>query len=214
VIVLAVVAFVVGIPLAYAVNRVADDVARRREDARRRTRLRGRAAGVYVATPPLLAGCAFAFGVHARFFVAALYCVVLVALAAIDVEQRIIPNRIVVPAAGIVLAAQTAIDPSIEWVVAGVAAAAFFLVAALAYPGGMGMGDVKLALLLGVMLGRGVAAAVMIALVASIVPSVAILVRHGSAGRKMGIPFAPFLALGGAVALFAGRRLVNAWLGL
>jgi leader peptidase (prepilin peptidase) / N-methyltransferase len=114
----------------------------------------------------------------------------------------------------IVLAAQTVIDPSVEWVVAGVAAAAFFLVAALAYPGGMGMGDVKLALLLGVMLGRGVAAAVMIALVASIVPSVAILVRHGSAGRKMGIPFAPFLALGGAVALFAGRRLVNAWLGL
>jgi leader peptidase (prepilin peptidase) / N-methyltransferase len=212
--VLAIVAFVAGVPLAYAINRVADEVAQRREDARRRTRLRGRAAAVYVVTPPLLAGCAFAFGVHPRFFVAAFYCVVLVVLAAIDVEQRIIPNKIVVPASVIVLAAQTAIDPSVEWVVAGFAAAAFFLLAALAYPGGMGMGDVKLALLLGAMLGRGVAAAVMIALVASIVPSVAILVRHGSAGRKMGIPFAPFLALGGAVALFAGRRLVNAWLGL
>jgi leader peptidase (prepilin peptidase)/N-methyltransferase len=212
--ILAVVAFVAGFPPAYAINRAADEVAQRREDARRRTRLRGRASCVYVATPLLLAGCAFAFGVHVRFFVAAFYCVVLVALAAIDVEQRIIPNRIVLPAAAIVLAAQTAIDPSVEWIVAGVAAAAFFLIAALAYPGGMGMGDVKLALLLGVMLGRGVAAAVMIALVASIVPSVAILVRHGAAGRKMGIPFAPFLALGGVVALFAGRRLVNAWLGL
>ena len=212
--ILAVVSFVLGVPIAYGLNRWADEVARRRPDARRRTRLPGRAAAVHVATPPLLAGCALAFGVHARFAVAAFYCVVLVVLAAIDAEQRIIPNRIVLPAAVVVLAAQTAIDPSIEWVVAAFAAAAFFLIAALAYPGGMGMGDVKLALLLGAMLGRGVFAAIMIALFASIVPSVAILVRHGSAGRKMGIPFAPFLALGGAVALFAGRRLVNAWLGL
>jgi leader peptidase (prepilin peptidase)/N-methyltransferase len=212
--VLAIVAFVVGGPIAYGLNRWADEVAQRREDARRRTRLRGRAAAVYVATPLLLAGCAFAFGVHARFFVAAFYCVVLVVLAAIDVEQRIIPNVIVVPAAALVLVAQSVIDPSFEWAIAAFAAAGFFLVAALAYPGGMGMGDVKLALLLGAMLGRGVAAAVMLALLASIVPSIAILVRHGAKGRKMGIPFAPFLALGGAVALFAGRRLVNAWLGL
>jgi leader peptidase (prepilin peptidase)/N-methyltransferase len=212
--VLAIVSFVAGIPIAYGLNRWADEVARRREDARRRTRLPGRAAAVYVATPLLLAGCAFAFGVHARFAVAAFYCVVLVVLAAIDAEQRIIPNRIVLPAAVVVLVAQTVIEPSVEWAVAAVAAAAFFLIAALAYPGGMGMGDVKLALLLGAMLGRGVVAAIAIALLSSLVPAVAILLRHGKEGRKMGIPFAPFLALGGAVALFAGRGLVNAWLGL
>jgi len=78
----------------------------------------------------------------------------------------------------------------------------------------MGMGDVKLALLLGAMLGRGVVAAIAIALLSSMIPAVAILLRYGKEGRKMGIPFAPFLALGGAVALFAGRRLVDAWLGL
>ena len=212
--ILAVVSLVAGVPIAFGINRWADEVAQRRPDARRRDRLRGRATGVYIATPLLLAGCALAFGVHARFLVAAFYCVVLVVLSAVDVEQRIIPNVIVVPAAVVVLVAQTAIDPSVEWVIAAFAAAAFFLIAAFAYPGGMGMGDVKLALVLGAMLGRGVAAAVMVALFASIVPSAAILIRHGSAGRKMGIPFAPFLALGGAVALFAGRRLVNAWLGL
>jgi leader peptidase (prepilin peptidase)/N-methyltransferase len=212
--VLAIVSFVAGIPIAYGLNLWADEVARRREEARRRTRLPGRTAAVYVATPLLLTGCALAFGVHARFAVAAFYCVVLVVLAAIDAEQRIIPNRIVLPAALVVLVAQTAIEPSVEWIVAALGAAAFFLIAALAYPGGMGMGDVKLALLLGAMLGRGVVAAIAIALLSSMVPAVAILLRHGKEGRKMGIPFAPFLALGGAVALFAGRGLVNAWLGL
>ncbi len=212
--VLAAVLAVAGVPVGIGLNRLADDVARRRPDARRRTRLPGRAAAVLAVTPPLLAGCGLAFGFHPRVAVAAAFAATLVLLSAIDVELRIVPNRIVVPAALVALAAQTAIDPSVEWLVAGLAAAAFFLVAALARPGGMGMGDVKLALLLGAMLGRGVLAAIAIALAASFVPAVAILLRHGSRGRKMGIPFAPFLALGGAVALFAGRRIVDAYLGL
>jgi leader peptidase (prepilin peptidase)/N-methyltransferase len=76
----------------------------------------------------------------------------------------------------------------------------------------MGMGDVKLALVLGAMLGRGVAVAIAVALVASALPAITILIRHGRRGRKIGIPFAPFLALGGAVALFAGRELLDAYL--
>lgn len=205
---------VLGVAVAVFLNRVADDEARRRPDARRRTRLRGRGSAVLVATPLLFAGCGVAFGLHAKVAVATVFAAVLVVLAAIDVEQRIVPNRIVVPAGIAALVAQTALHPSVEWLVAAVAAAGFFLVAALAYPGGMGMGDVKLAFLLGAVLGRGVAAAIALALLASMVPAFAILLRHGRSGRKMGIAFAPFLALGGAVALFAGRRLVDAYLGV
>ena len=74
------------------------------------------------------------------------------------------------------------------------------------------MGDVKLALLLGAMLGRSVAVGLMIGMLAAIVPSIYLLARHGAAARKMGIPFAPFLALGGVVALFAGPALLHAYL--
>jgi leader peptidase (prepilin peptidase)/N-methyltransferase len=76
----------------------------------------------------------------------------------------------------------------------------------------MGMGDVKLALLLGAMLGRDVAVGMMIGMVAALLPSIVLLARHGSAARKMGLPFAPFLALGAVVALFAGDALLGAYL--
>ena len=88
----------------------------------------------------------------------------LVALSAIDLTHRIVPNRIVLPAAAITLVAHTLIDPSPEWLIASVGASAFFLVAALAYPAGLGMGDVKLALLLGAMLGSTVMLAIMLGL--------------------------------------------------
>jgi len=78
----------------------------------------------------------------------------------------------------------------------------------------MGMGDVKLALLLGAMLGRTVPVALMVGMIAALVPSIVLFVRHGSKARKMGIPFAPFLALGGVLALFAGTPLVHAYLHL
>ena len=85
---------------------------------------------------------------------ASFFCVVLVVLSAIDLEHRIVPNRIVLPAALVVLVAQTALHPSPEWTLGALGASGFLFVAALAYPAGMGMGDVKLALLLGAMLGR------------------------------------------------------------
>src|SRR5205809_3293532 len=170
--------------------------------------------GVELATAALAAGCALAFGLTLQALVAAFFCAALVAVSATDLEHRIIPNRIVLPAAAIVLAAQTALDPSPEWAIAAVGASGFLLVAALVYPAGMGMGDVKLALLMGAMLGRTVPVALMIGMVAALAPSLVLFARHGARARKMGIPLGPFLALGSVVALFFGERLLHAYLTL
>jgi leader peptidase (prepilin peptidase)/N-methyltransferase len=140
---------------------------------------------------------------------AASFCTVLAVLAAIDLERRIVPNRIVVPAAAVALVARTTLDPSLEWIAAALTVASFFLAAALVYPAGMGMGDVKLSLLLGAMLGRVVAVGVIVALTAAFALSVALLARHGAKARKSAIPFAPFLASGGVVALFWGESLLG-----
>ena len=168
---------------------------------------------VELTTAALIVGCFLAFGLTAEAVVASFFCAVLVAISAIDIERMIIPNRIVLPAAVVVLVAQTALEPSPEWALAGLGAATFFFLAALAYPGGMGMGDVKLALLLGFMLGRTVPIAIFVAMITALVPSVVLLARHGRAARKMRIPFGPFLALGGVVALFAGGLILDAYLG-
>jgi leader peptidase (prepilin peptidase)/N-methyltransferase len=177
--------------------------------------LRGRCrtCGVSIsAVYPLVAGCFVKFGLGGEAFLASFFCVVLVVLSAIDLEHRIVPNRIVIPAAAIVLVAQTALQPSPEWALGALGASGFLFLAALAYPAGMGMGDVKLALLLGAMLGRLVGVGLMLGMLAALVPSVYLLARHGSAARKMGIPFAPFLALGALIALFAGHSLLDAYL--
>jgi leader peptidase (prepilin peptidase) / N-methyltransferase len=157
----------------------------------------------------LVAGSVWKFGFHLEALVASFFCLALVAVSATDLEHRIIPNRIVVPAAAIVLAANTALHPSPVWALAALGAAGFLFAAALAYPKGMGMGDVKLALLMGAALGKTVSVAMMIGMVAAIVPGVYLMARHGSAARKMRIPFGPFLALGSVVALFAGPWLLH-----
>jgi len=159
-----------------------------------------------------VAGCVWKFGLHVEALVAAVFCLALVAISATDLEHRLIPNRIVLPAAAVVLAAQTAVKPSPEWALAAAGAFVLMLVLALIYPAGMGMGDVKLALLLGAMLGRTVPVALMIGAIAAMIPAVVLLARHGSAARKMGVPFGPFLALGALVALFAGHPLVHLYL--
>jgi leader peptidase (prepilin peptidase) / N-methyltransferase len=169
---------------------------------------------VELASALLVAGSLLAFGASWDALVASFFCLVLVALSAADVRYRVVPNRIVLPAAAVVLAAQTVLHPSPEWAIGGLAGGGFLFVAALAYPAGMGMGDVKLALLLGFMAGRDIGIALMIGMVAALVPSVVLFARHGSKARKMAIPFAPFLALGGVVALFWGDALLDAYLGI
>ena len=169
---------------------------------------------VELATGLLVAACLLVFGLSAYALLAAAWCAVLVAISAIDLEHRIVPNRIVLPAAVAVLVARTLLDPSPEWLLGALGASAFLLAAALVYPAGMGMGDVKLALLLGAMLGRDVGVGLMAGMVAALVPSVVLLARHGGAARKMGIPFAPFLAIGALVALFAGEAVLDGYLSL
>jgi leader peptidase (prepilin peptidase) / N-methyltransferase len=169
---------------------------------------------VELATALLIGACALAFGLSAYAAVAAFFCATLVAVSVTDLERRIIPNRIVLPATAIVLLAQTVLEPSPEWALGAFGASLFLFLAALAYPAGMAMGDVKLALLLGAMLGRTVPVAMMIAMIAAIVPAIVLLARHGSAARKMGIPFGPFLALGAVVTLFAGDWILDAYLNL
>ena len=169
---------------------------------------------VELTTALLVAGCVLKFGLSADALLGAFFCAALVAVSATDLEHRIVPNRIVVPAAAVVLLAQTGLHPSVEWVLAGFGASGFLFAAALAYPRGMGMGDVKLALLLGVMLGRTVPIALMLGMVTALIPSIGLVARHGASARKMGIPLAPFLALGGVVALFAGHPLLHAYLSI
>lgn len=167
---------------------------------------------VELATALLLVGCVLAFGLSGEALVAAIFCVALVAITATDLTHRIVPNRIVLPTAAVVLALHTAIDPSPEWVLAALGASGFFFAAALVYPAGLGMGDVKLALLMGAALGRTVSVALMVGMLLALLPSIVLLARHGSKGRKMSIPFAPFLAAGSILALFAGERLLDAYL--
>jgi leader peptidase (prepilin peptidase)/N-methyltransferase len=169
---------------------------------------------VELTTALLVAGCVLAFGLTADAAVATLFCIALVAVSATDLEHRIIPNKIVLPAAVVVLAAQTALHPSPEWALGTLGASGFLFVAALAYPAGMGMGDVKLALLMGAMLGRTVGVALMLGMIAALVPGIVLLAKHGQKARKMGIPFGPFLALGSVVALFWGHALLDAYLSL
>jgi leader peptidase (prepilin peptidase)/N-methyltransferase len=169
---------------------------------------------VEVATALLVAACFWKFGVSWDAATAAFFCAILVVLSAIDIDRRIVPNRIVLPAAAVVLFARTVVHPSVEWIAAGLGASLFLFLAALAYPRGMGMGDVKLALLLGFCVGRTVPIALFMGMFAAMVPTAVLFARHGTAARKMAIPFAPFLALGGVFALFAGHSVLEWYLGL
>jgi leader peptidase (prepilin peptidase)/N-methyltransferase len=169
---------------------------------------------VELAAALLVAGCVLVFGLTPQAAVAACFCAVLVAISAVDLQHRIVPDRIVLPATVVALAAQTALEPSLEWTLAALGASLFLFLAVLAYPAGMGMGDVKLALLMGAVLGKLVGVALMLGMLTALVPGLYLLARHGSAARKMAIPFAPFLALGSVVALFAGERLLDAYFAL
>ena len=167
---------------------------------------------VELLTAVLIAGCVFAFGLTFEAAIAAFFCAVLVAVSAIDLEHRIIPNRIVLPATVVVLVANTLRDPSPKWALAALGASGFLFIAALIYPAGMGMGDVKLALLMGAALGATVPVALMAGMLAAMVPSIILFARYGSKARKMGIPFGPFLAIGSVVALFWGHAILDAYL--
>jgi leader peptidase (prepilin peptidase) / N-methyltransferase len=150
-----------------------------------------------------------------RIVLGLLLVTALVPITLIDLDRRIIPNLITGPAAVAAVVAILALDIDFlpEALIAGAAGGGFFLVAAMLYPRGMGMGDVKLAGVLGLYLGKAVAPAILIALIGGVVVGAAIIARKGAAeGRKTAVPFGPFLAVGGMIAFFVGNELVDAYL--
>ena len=164
---------------------------------------------VAAATALLGAGCGLAFGLSLEALVGAVFCWVLVIVTRTDLEHRLIPDRIVVPGALLVLVGRTVDEPSVAWLLGGLGAGLALFLLVFAYPKGMGFGDVKLAFFMGCGLGLGVIVALFLGFIAAGIPALALLVRHGSAARKQMIPLGPFLALGGVIALFAGDAILD-----
>ncbi len=138
----------------------------------------------------------------------------MVAVVPIDLERRLILNKLTYPAAVLAPVLGLLLDRGFvpEQLLAGAAAGGFFLLAALAKPGGMGLGDVKLAAVMGLCLGRAVAPAILIALVSGVLVGGVVILRLGTErGRRVQVPFGPFLALGAVVAIFAGDALLDAY---
>jgi uncharacterized membrane protein (UPF0127 family)/Flp pilus assembly protein protease CpaA len=162
------------------------------------------------AVPPLagaiLAALALArFGFGAQGVLAAFFAAVLGIISAIDLERSLIPNVIVLPATVVVLVGNIALHPerSIEWLLAAAGAGLVLLVLTLIRPEGLGMGDVKLAVLLGAGLGKNVVWALSLGFLAVWPVALYLVLRHGRVGLKRMIPFAPLLALGSLVVLFS-----------
>jgi leader peptidase (prepilin peptidase) / N-methyltransferase len=166
---------------------------------------------VELVTGVVFALVALARGPHLELLIDLPFAAMLIAVADIDLEHRIVPNRILAPMAVWAVAVSALVRPDKlpELLIAGAGAFTLLLLAALAYPGGMGMGDVKLAGVMGLCLGLPVAPALLIAFFTGSVVGIAIMLRHGAAARKRAVPFGPFLALGGLVALVAGHELVH-----
>lgn len=143
------------------------------------------------------------------------FLTMLAAVTLTDLEQRIIPNKILLAGAILCLLIAAPTDPSglPERLIAAAAAGGLLFLVALAYPQGMGLGDVKLTATMGLFLGRAVAPALLLALLAGSVVGLALIARHGAKARKMAIPFGPFLALGGVVGMLAGDQLLDLYLG-
>ena len=140
----------------------------------------------------------------------------LVPIALIDLDHRIIPNRITAPAAVVAIGLGLALDPGgeLERLIAGVAAGTLLAAPALLRPSGMGLGDAKLVAVLGLYLGAAVVPALFVAFVVGTIVGIVIIARKGMAqGRKTAVPFGPFLALGAVVGVLAGNELVSMYLG-
>jgi leader peptidase (prepilin peptidase)/N-methyltransferase len=159
--------------------------------------------GVGAAFVALL--CLIRLGLTGEGVIAAFAALVLVTLAAIDFRERILPNRIVLPATAVILVAHVALAPSsfLEWVIGAVGAGFVFLVPALVRPDALGMGDVKLAMLLGAALGSAVVPALMLGLFATGLFAAGLVLVRGRAALKTQMPLGPFLAFGGLVLLLA-----------
>jgi leader peptidase (prepilin peptidase)/N-methyltransferase len=170
---------------------------------------------VEAATALLCALVVVVKGIEPEALLGIVFVLLLVPITLIDLEHRLIPNKLTLLGAvlGLALVAVFLTDELPEHLIAAAAAGGFLLVAALVYPAGMGMGDVKLAAVMGIFLGRAVGPAMFVALFAGSFVGIAMMARYGAAARKRTIPFGPWLALGALVGLFAGDALVDWYLG-
>jgi leader peptidase (prepilin peptidase)/N-methyltransferase len=170
---------------------------------------------VELATALLLALTVVVIGPNEEVWLGLAFVLLLVPVTVIDIDFRIIPNKLMLAGtiAALVILALTQPGEIPEHLIAAAAAGGFLLVAAIAYPAGMGMGDVKLAFVMGLFLGREVGVAMLAGLLAGSIVGVAIMARKGTAeGRKTAIPFGPFLAFGGLIGLLAGEPIVDWYL--
>ncbi len=151
----------------------------------------------------------------AEALIGLVFVTVLAIVTLTDLERRIIPNKVLIAGVVLCLAIAVPTDPAgvPERLIAAAGAGGIFFLVVLAYPAGMGLGDVKLAATMGLFLGRAVAPAILAALLVGSFVGLVLIARHGSGARKMAIPFGPFLALGGTVGLLAGDQLIDLYLG-
>jgi leader peptidase (prepilin peptidase)/N-methyltransferase len=135
----------------------------------------------------------------------------LIALAGIDLDHKLLPNKIVYPMAVYGVAATALVETGdlVEHLIAGAGAFAFLLAAVIAYPRGMGMGDVKLGGTMGLYLGLSVIPAFLVAFLSGTIVGLGIIAREGAGARKKAVPFGVFLALGGIVGVLAGKELID-----
>jgi leader peptidase (prepilin peptidase) / N-methyltransferase len=171
---------------------------------------------VELTTAVLMALTVIVVGTNEDVWLGLAFVLLLVPVTVIDIDFRIIPNKLMAAGAvvALVILAITQPDAIPEHLIAAFAAGGFLLLAAIAYPAGMGMGDVKLAFVMGLFLGREVGVAMLVGLLAGSIVGAAIIVRKGAAeGRKTAIPFGPFLAFGGIVGLLAGEPVLDWYVG-
>jgi leader peptidase (prepilin peptidase) / N-methyltransferase len=170
---------------------------------------------VELLTAGLFASALLVEGLQPRLLLIWFFLAVLVAVTFIDLDHLIIPDRLVLPGAVIGFLGATLLAPERWWefLLAAFGAAAFLFVLGIIWPGGMGFGDVKLALMMGAVLGHAVTVALFLGfLLGGLVGGLLLVTRVKS--RKDKIPFGPYLALGSAIAVLAGQQLLDAYLSL
>jgi leader peptidase (prepilin peptidase)/N-methyltransferase len=202
----------VGLLAGLVVSPLADRIATNaplHEPLLRRVPRSPRLPLVALGTALLGGACGLVYGFTLEALAATLFCWVLVVITRTDFETRLIPDKVILPGAVVLLALRTLDDPSLEWILAALGAGLVLFLVVLVYPRGLGMGDVKLSAFLGAGLGVSVIVAMFVGFFVAFVPAALLFVRHGKEARKSAIPLGPFLALGGVIALFWGDAILD-----
>lgn len=203
---------IVGLLAGVAVGPLADRLATNaplHDPLLKRVPRSSRLLLVALGTALLSGACGLVYGFTLDGLVSVFFCWVLVIVTRTDLEHRLIPDRIILPGTVAILALRTIDDPSVEWVISALGAGLVLFLVVLAYPRGLGMGDVKLSAFIGAGLGLSVIPAMFVGFFVAFVPAAVLLVRHGQEARKKAIPLGPFLALGAVVALFWGGEILD-----